>query len=485
LFAAGEGNTSINNYDTGVGRHDVLRFMQGINPGDVLVSRDSSNLYLILAGTGEKITVGNYFYQDGVGPYVLDAIEFSDGTSWDVATVKQKVLQGTTGADNLTGFASNDTIDGLEGNDSVNGAAGNDILLGGMGNDTLSGSEGNDILEGGDGSDMLYGGSGDDTLSGGAGANDSLTGDAGNDTYLFAAGEGHTSINNYDTGVGRHDVLRFMQGINPGEVAVTRNSSSLYLTLQSTGEKITVGNYFYQDGAGPYVLDAIEFSDGTSWDVATVKQKTLQGTSGADNLTGFASNDTIDGLEGNDSLNGAAGNDTLLGGAGNDILSGSDGNDVLEGSDGSDMLYGGAGDDTLRGGSGSNDSLTGDAGNDTYLFKIADGKDTINNYDTDVKSFDVLRITEVSFENLWFSRNGSNLQINIAGTDDQLTITNWYSGNTYQLDQITADSSSLLKEHVDQLVSAMSSYKVPSGEGNIISQDVMNALQPVFNEVWL
>ncbi|SDW91565.1 calcium-binding protein, partial [Nitrosomonas communis] len=255
--------------------------------------------------------------------------------------------------------------------------------------------------------------------------------------------------------------------------------------LAGSGEKITVSSYFYQDGVGPYVLDAIEFSDGTSWDVVTVKQKTLQGTSGADNLTGFASNDTIDGLEGNDSLNGAAGNDTLLGGAGNDILSGSDGNDVLEGSDGSDMLYGGAGDDTLRGGSGSNDSLTGDAGNDTYLFKIADGKDTINNYDTDVKSFDVLRITEVSFENLWFSRNGSNLQINIAGTDDQLTITNWYSGNTYQLDQITADSSSLLKEHVDQLVSAMSSYKVPSGEGNIISQDVMNALQPVFNEVWL
>ncbi|WP_143032562.1 calcium-binding protein, partial [Nitrosomonas sp. Nm33] len=316
LFAAGEGNTSINNYDSSTGRHDVLRFMQGINPGEVTVTGDASNLYLTLQSTGEKITVSNYFYQDGASAYVLDAIEFSDGTSWDVTTVKQKVLQGTTGVDNITGFASNDTIDGLAGNDSLNGAGGNDTVIGGAGNDILSGGNGNDVLEGGDGTDTLYGGAGDDVLRGGAGANDYLTGDTGNDTYLFAAGEGHTSISNYDTGVGRHDVLRFMQGINPGDVVATRDSSNLYLTLQSTGEKITVSSYFYQDGAGPYVLDVIEFSDGTSWDVATVKQKVLQGTAGADNITGFASNDTIDGL---------AGNDTLSGGSGNDVLEGGDG----------------------------------------------------------------------------------------------------------------------------------------------------------------
>ncbi len=260
LFAAGEGNTSISNYDTSVGRHDVLRFLEGINPGDVMVTRDTYNLYLTLPSTGEKITVSNYFYQDTANPYILDAIEFNDGTSWDVATVKLKALQGTSGADNLTGFASNDTMDGQ------------------AGNDTLSGGNGNDVLEGGEGTDMLYGGSGDDTLRGGAGANDYLTGDAGNDTYLFAAGEGNTSISNYDTSVGRHDVLRFLEGINPGDVMVTRDTYNLYLTLPSTGEKITVSNYFYQDTANPYILDAIEFNDGTSWDVATVKQKALQGT---------------------------------------------------------------------------------------------------------------------------------------------------------------------------------------------------------------
>ncbi|SDY86879.1 calcium-binding protein, partial [Nitrosomonas sp. Nm33] len=372
LFAAGDGNTSIDNNDTGVS-YDVLRFLEGINPDDVAITRDTNNLYLTLQNIGEKITVSNYFYQDATSAYALEAIKFSDGTSWDIAAVKHMVLQSTLGNDNIIGFETDDTINGMSGddilsgaggndhlngsngNDILNGAAGNDALLGGTGNDNLSGGDGNDVLEGGDGTDTLYGGTGDDSLRGGAGTNDYLSGDAGNDTYLFAAGEGHTSINNYDSSTDRHDVLRFMEGINPGDVTVTGDTSNLYLTLQSTGEKTTVSNYFYQDAASAYVLDAIEFSDGTSWDVTTVKQKVLQGTTGVDNITGFASNDTIDGLAGNDSLNGAGGNDTVIGGAGNDNLSGSNGNDVLEGGDGTDTLYGGTGDDSLRGGAGTND----------------------------------------------------------------------------------------------------------------------------------
>jgi len=79
----------------------------------------------------------------------------------------------------------------------------------------------------------------------------------------------------------------------------------------------------------------------------------------------------------------------------------------------------------------------------------------------------------------------NNLQLNIVGTDDKLTITNWYSSDIYQLNQIHAGSSILLNEDVDQLVSAMSLYDVPSSEGNVIAQDVMDILQPIFTEVWL
>ena len=54
-----------------------------------------------------------------------------------------------------------------------------------------------------------------------------------------------------------------------------------------------------------------------------------------------------------------------------------------------------------------------------------------------------------------------------------------------QLNEIHAGSSILLNEDVDQLVSAMSLYDVPSSEGNVIAQDVMDILQPIFTEVWL
>lgn len=91
----------------------------------------------------------------------------------------------------------------------------------------------------------------------------------------------------------------------------------------------------------------------------------------------------------------------------------------------------------------------------------------------------------ISYENLWFSRSSNDLRINVVGTNDQVTISNWYINNSYQLDQIYAGSSLLSNDEVDQLVSAMSPYAVPSGEGSVIPQDTMNALGPVLTDVWL
>ena len=142
---------------------------------------------------------------------------------------------------------------------------------------------------GGDGRDVLSGGDGDDTLRGGAGSGDFLDGGAGNDTYLFGAGDGNTTVSNYDTSVSlsqRTDVLRFLEGIAASDVTASRGhgwrTNDLHLTIGSTGEVIAVQNYFFRDGASVYVLNAIEFADGTSWDVDTVKAKVLQGTDGND-----------------------------------------------------------------------------------------------------------------------------------------------------------------------------------------------------------
>ena len=149
-----------------------------------------------------------------------------------------------------------------------------------------------------------------------------------------------------------------------------------------------------------------------------------------------------------------------------------------------DQLAAASGNDTLRGGAGAGDYLSGDAGSDTYLFGLGDGADTVYNYDTNAASVDTAWFEDVSVEELWFSRNGSNLQITVAGTDDQVTINNWYSNANYQLDRIEVGASVLLNSQVEQLVSAMASHSVSSGVGNVIPQEVKDGLQPVLAETW-
>lgn len=476
LFGAGDGNTTIYNRDTGEGRNDVLRLLEGISAGDVRATRAGSNLLLTVASTGEVITVQRYFDGDAAGGFALNAIEFADGTVWDIDTVKGLVQQGTEGGDQLYGYAGADTLNGAGGNDTLNGEGGDDTLTGGEGNDRLNGQNGNDTLSGdagddriygnagddslsgGEGRDFLYGGSGNDTLQGGSGANDYLSGEAGDDTYLFSAGDGNTTIYNRDTGAGRNDVLRLLEEIDPSDIRATRSSDNLLLTVQGTGEVITVQNYFNGDGAGGYALNAIEFAAGTVWDIDTVKGLVQQGTEGADQLYGYDEADTLSGAGGNDTLNGAGGDDSLNGGEGNDRLNGQDGNDTLSGGagddrlygnagddslsggEGRDYLYGGSGNDTLQGGSGDDDFLAGEAGDDTYLFSVGDGSTMIYNRDTGEGRNDVLRLLEgVEPSDVRATRAGTNLLLTVASTGETITVQSYFNGDAaggYALDAI-------------------------------------------------
>lgn len=65
-----------------------------------------------------------------------------------------------------------------------------------MGDDTLDGGNGNDELRGADNADRLTGGLGDDLLSGGFGA----------DLFLFAAGDGHDTITDFQVGSDTLDI---------------------------------------------------------------------------------------------------------------------------------------------------------------------------------------------------------------------------------------------------------------------------------------
>jgi len=522
-------------YDVGTGRNDRLRFLEGIVPGDIHASRSGTNLLLRLQSTGKTITVQQYFHNDGSGGYALNAIEFFDGTTWDVDTIKSLVLQATAGNDSLYGYVGADSINGGEGNDQLFGSAGSDTLNGGQGNDQLNGDDGDDWLEGGDGDDRLnggngndlllggvgrdslYGGTGNDTLRGGETDGDYLTGDAGDDLYLYGLEDGSITISNYDLGVGRNDRLQFLEGILPEDIRVTRSGTSLLLTLQSTGEVLTIQQYFQNDGAGGYALNTIEFADGTLWDLETVKLLALQATAGNDTVYGYATADTISGGAGNDWLYGYSGADSLEGGEGNDVLyagsdndtlnggngsdqlygedgndlmagdagddylGGGNGNDVLMGGLGLDNLYGGAGNDTLHGG-GGNDYLSGEAGDDVFLFGRGEGQDSI----LESGGNDSLIFGEgIAADQLWFTRTGNHLRLSIIGTTDYMQINNWYSHTNNQVETLTLDDgTSLAAAQVDSLVQAMAAFAPPAMGEIQLSQAYRDALESVIATHW-
>ncbi|WP_305809615.1 calcium-binding protein, partial [Pseudomonas sp. ML96] len=86
---------------------------------------------------------------------------------------------------------------------------------------------------------------------------------------------------------------------------------------------------------------------------------------------------------------------------------------------------------------------------------------------------DVLRFgSDIGAEDLWLSRSGSDLKLQVIGAGDSVSIKNWYSGSAYQIEQFQiADGRALTASQVQNLVNAMASFGVPAGgEGNLSAE---------------
>jgi serralysin len=86
--------------------------------------------------------------------------------------------------------------------------------------ENLIGGDGGDTLTGDGGANKINGNNGDDIVTGGGG-NDNLTGGAGSDTFVYAAGCGNDTINDFDAwAVGGQDFIDVSAfGINAGNFA--------------------------------------------------------------------------------------------------------------------------------------------------------------------------------------------------------------------------------------------------------------------------
>lgn len=335
-FSRGHGQDTITDSDASAGNVDRVLFAADIVPSQVQASRSGNNLVLAIAGTADRITVTNYFENDGATPYSIEQIGFrANGTVWDVDTVRSSIGGPTEG---------NDTIIGSGAGDSLYGFGGDDVLRGGGGDDTLVGGSGND---------MLYG-------------------EGGSDTYQFARGSGQDTIANAEfDGYGTQDVLQFAAGIAPADILLSKSNDDLVLAVAGTSDGVRLQNYFLGDLA---VVEQIRFADGSTWTEQSIAGFfPVSGTAGNDLLQGTGLSETISGLAGADTIYGGGGHDTLDGGAGSDRLYGGSGNDLLIAGAGDsknaavfNYLYGGSGDDVLVA-SNKRDYLYGEGGNDIYI----------------------------------------------------------------------------------------------------------------------
>ena len=288
IFGKGFGQDTVYNHDSD-NSVDTLRFTDGWKASDFHFIRNGNDL-LIKAKTGtDQVQVSNYFSNDAATPHAVNQIEFDDGTKLDIAAVKQLMLRGGNGSDQLFAYEAGSTLSGFGGDDYLYGKKGNDLLDGGEGNDQLYGSDGNDTL---------IGGAGNDTLSGGNGA----------DTYIFGKGFGQDTVYNHDSD-NSVDTLRFTDGWKASDFHFIRNGNDLLIKAKTGTDQVQVSNYFSNDAATPHAVNQIEFDDGTKLDIAAVKQLMLRGGNGSDQLFAYEAGSTLSGFGGDDYLYGKKGND--------------------------------------------------------------------------------------------------------------------------------------------------------------------------------
>ena len=409
---------------------------------------------------------------------------------------------------------------------------------GGLGTNTIVGTTMRDVwdfstveliniehtFDSGDGWDTIIGTSSADTIIGGTGFDD-LYGGAGDDTFIVDAADTYADRTYGDDGFDR-----ILAGDGDDTIRIR------YLTESYSIEQI-------DGGLGTNTIVGTTMRD--VWDFSTVEliniEHTFDSGDGDDQITGTSSDDTLIGGTGFDYLYGGAGDDTFIvdaadvsadrtyGGDGFDRILGGDGDDTIriryltesysieqidgglgtntivgttmrdvwdfstveliniehtfDSGDGWDTITGTSGDDIIIGGAG-NDTLNGGAGSDIYQFSSGDGHDTINNIGTAPTEIDSLVFDNVANDDLWLSRSGDNLIVDVVGTDDWVKVSNWYTDDSNQLDTIEAGNLQLHRDQVDQLVNAMATFDVPDGVGAVVPDDVRQQLEPTLASVW-
>jgi Ca2+-binding RTX toxin-like protein len=304
-----------------------------------------------------------------------------------------------------------------------------------------------DVIYALNGHDNVYAGAADDTIYGGAGR-DRLYGEKGAD--ILYGGNGHD----------------FLSG-GTGDDTLDGGGSSDLL-------KGGAGNDTYIVNSGwDFVVEY--YNEGID---TVISSRSYGLRRNVENLT----------LTGSRNANGYGNrlDNTIIGNSAKNNLKGRSGDDILIGLDGKDRLYGSFGDDILDGGTG-NDKLWGGYGSDRYIFGRDYDHDRIKEPGRFGGRQDVLEFSSgILAEQIWFSKSGNHLTASIIGTEDKITITNWFHkryGQSIEKFELS-DGTALVNNQVDALVSAMAQFAPPSMGETTLPDDYQTVLSPVIAASW-
>jgi Ca2+-binding RTX toxin-like protein len=427
LFGRGDGQDTIqNNSASYLTDTDVLRFKEGITADQLWFKKNGNNLEVALLGASDKVTLHNWFTSDADK---LDVFETANGNKLTADKVQLLVnaMAGLTMPNQ-----SNLPTDGVYSSLAV-------LIAQCWGGEVLTPTNHAPTV------------------------NQHASNQTGKQGEVFTYVLPESLFIDEDG-----DVLTYTVSLADGSALpswLSYNATSR--TLSGTPTNHDVGNLNLKVTAtDPAGLSA---SQTFGLSVAALAYQEVIGTSETMNI--------ILGTRANEHMIGRNGFDYLEGGEGDDWLEGKGGVDYLYGQDGNDLIEGGAGADTLNGGAGS----------DTYLFGRGDGQDSLNNYSGSYATeTDVLKFKEgITADQLWFKRNGLNLDISIIGTEDKISISGWFVGDAYHVDQCQlANGQKLLESQVNHLVNAMASFTPPAAGQTTLPQNVLDVLQPVIAASW-
>lgn len=414
----------------------------GVDAADVSFVRSGLDLIIQIDAGGGAIKVANHFFDEQSG---IERVRFGDGSVVLAAEIEiGRTYAGTSSADIFVGTGDNDifvlggsvdTATGLGGDDvyrigapgtgtvqEAAGAGADRAIISGVGTTGvvftrtvagdlivasqdqswsyiftghfLSGGSGLELIEFPDGTiwnrdtialaaewtgviagtvgnDALVGTTTANHLLGGAG-NDNLAGGSGADTYVFKPSHGHDTINEGNTS-GADSIL--LTGFSEADVEVVRNGSDVILNLTSGDGIRSSIRILRQIDGGNYGVESLVFDGGTVWSKADIAAR----------VVAFGGSDL------DDTINGTSSANTILAGRGNDMLVGS-------------------------------------SGNDSYIYKLGDGTDVIDELATGT-DVDVLELQDILAEDIVFERNIVDLTdviIRVLSTGEKITLDNQF-----------------------------------------------------------